>query len=84
MGLGSTARKIQALTETAEELYRKIGEVLERVRAIETSIEDSSARLTSMEERLDRQEALLEAIARVHDIDVDGLAATELDEEPEE
>ena len=84
MGLGSTARKIQALTETAEELYRKIGEVLERVRAIETSIEDSSARLTSMEDRLDRQEALLEAIARVHDIDVDGLAATELDEEPEE
>ena len=69
MGLGSTARKIQALTDTAEELYRKLGEILDRVHAIEESIETSGDRLTEIEARLARQDALLEAIARDAGID---------------
>lgn len=74
MGLGSTARKLQTLSDTAEELYHKLGEILERVQGIEESIEDSRERVTAVEARLDRQEALLEAVAREHDIDVEAVA----------
>lgn len=69
MGLGSTARKLQALSDTAEELYRKLGEVLERVREIEASIEGTDERLAAIETRLDRQEALLGAIAEASGVD---------------
>lgn len=69
MGLGSTARRLQNLTDTAEELYKKLGEILERIRQIEGSIEESSDRLESIEARLDRQEALLEALAEAEGID---------------
>lgn len=68
MGLGSTARRLQNLTDTAEELYKKLGEILERIRQIEGSIEESSDRLESIEARLDRQEALLEALAEAEGI----------------
>lgn len=63
MGLGSTARRVQQLTDTAEELYGKISEVLDRVREIESSIEETNERVTEIEARLDRQERLLEALA---------------------
>lgn len=83
MGLGSTARKLQALSDTAEELYRKLGEILDRVHAIEESIEDSSDRLAAMETQLARQEALLEALARDHDIDPDAIDLPSADEADE-
>lgn len=73
MGLGSTARKIQKLSDTAEELYHKLGEILERIREIEHSIEDSSDRLRTIEHRLDQQAVLIEAIAEANDIDPEEL-----------
>lgn len=91
MGLGSTARKIQKLSDTAEELYKKLGEILERIRGIEESIEDSRERVAAVEARLERQEALIEAIAREHDLDpaevappMAELEADEADETTEE
>ena len=89
MGLGSTARKIQTLSDRAEELYRKIGEVLERIQGIAETIEDTHDRLDDIDRRLARQEALLEAVAEANDIDpasIEVEVADDADEadEPEE
>lgn len=85
MGLGSTARKLQMLSDTAEELYKKIGQILERIQQIETSIEDSSDRLDDIERRLARQEALLEALAEANDVDVSAIEMPEVaEDEPAE
>lgn len=84
MGLGSTARKIQTLTDTAEELYHKLQEVLERVRGIQTSIEDSAEQLDSIDARLDRQEALIEAIAEANGIDTAEFEVAEAESADEE
>lgn len=75
MGLGSTARKLQGLTDTAEELYSKLSEVLERVRDIEESIETTNTRVTEMNDRLDRQDAVLDAVADELGIDVEAIEA---------
>ncbi len=77
MGLGSTARKLQGLTDTAEELYAKISEVLDRVRGIESSIEHTDERVEELNDRLDRQAAILEAIAEDHDIDIEAVTPEE-------
>lgn len=69
MGLGSTARKLQGLTDTAEDLYRKLTEVLERVRDIESSIEETNDRVDGIDRRLADQRALLEAIAEANGVD---------------
>lgn len=73
MGLGSTARRLQGLTDTAEELYHKITEVLERVRDIETAIDRTSEQVDEMEYRLEQQHALVRAIAEEHDLDIDAI-----------
>ncbi|MFW6448795.1 MAG: DUF5798 family protein [Halobacteriota archaeon] len=77
MGLGSTAKRIQTLTETAEELYGKLSEVLDRVRGIERSIEETNERVTAIEARLERQERLLTALAEANGVDVEGTSSTE-------
>lgn len=69
MGLGSTARRLQQLGDTAEELYGKLSEVLDRVRGIEGSIEETNEHVTAIETRLDRQERLLEALAEANGLD---------------
>lgn len=84
MGLGSTARRLQNLTDTAEELYKKLGEILERIRQIEGSIEESSDRLESIEARLDRQEALLEALAEAEGIDPSSIEVPDDEDDLEE
>lgn len=81
MGLGSTARKIQGLTDTAEELYGKLTEVLERVREIETAIDETKGRVGEIDARLERQSAILEAIAEEHGIALDEIV-TEDEGEP--
>lgn len=73
------------LSDTAEELYKKIGQILERIQQIETSIEDSSDRLDDIERRLARQEALLEALAEANDVDVSAIEMPEVaEDEPAE
>ena len=84
MGLGATAKKIQMLSDTAEDLYRKLTEVLERVRGIETSIEETNERVTTIEYRLDQQRALIEAIAVEYDLDVEEILAEVEPSETEE
>ncbi|MFP4589983.1 MAG: DUF5798 family protein [Halobacteriales archaeon] len=77
MGLGSTAKRVQRLSEVAEELYGKLSEVLDRVRDIEGAIEETNDRVTAIEARLDRQERLLEALAEANGVDVEAVTEAE-------
>lgn len=75
MGLGSTAKKIQTLADRAEQLYVKLKEVHERVLSVEGTVEDTQARIVELENALEHQRVVIEALAEERGIDVDAVIA---------
>ncbi|WP_458206294.1 DUF5798 family protein [Haladaptatus sp. NG-SE-30] len=73
MGLGSTAKKIQKVADTAEKLYAKLNELREQVLAIRDSLEATDERVQHLESENAKQRALIEALAEEQGIDVDGV-----------
>ncbi len=71
MGLGSTAKKIQTVAETAEKLYAKLNELREQVRDMRETLETTNQRVERLETENAHQRALIEALAREQGIDVD-------------
>ncbi len=70
MGLGSTAKKLQTLTDTAETLYEQLGDLRDRVVGLEQTTEDTNERIERLETELEQHRAILEAIAEEQDIDL--------------
>ncbi len=83
MGLGSTAKKIQKISDVAEKLYANIRDVRERVVSLEESADETNERVTRLERRVQRQSAILEAMAEQQGIDVEA-TVDEADIEPVE
>lgn len=80
MGLGSTAKKVQRLTDLAEKLYGQVNEVLERLGALQDRVEKASEDVAAVRAEQRRQRAVLEALAAENGIDVeDVLAEVEVD-----
>lgn len=79
MPFGDTAKKIQQLSNAAEELYGKMNEMREQLQSLKERVEKTDEAIGRMDRELDEQRVILEAIAEEHDIDVEGLVA-ELDE----
>ncbi|WP_323677384.1 DUF5798 family protein [Halorubellus sp. PRR65] len=75
MGLGSTAKKIQTLADRAEQLYVKLKEVHERVVSVEQTVDDTQARVQELENALEHQRVVIEALAEDRGIDVDAVVA---------
>ncbi|WP_435153387.1 DUF5798 family protein [Haladaptatus sp. DFWS20] len=73
MGLGSTAKKIQKVADTAEKLYAKLNELREQVLAIRDSLEATDERVQQLEIKNAEQKALIEALAREQGIDVESV-----------
>lgn len=73
MGLGSTAKKIQKVADTAEKLYAKLNELREQVLAIRDSLEATDGRVQQLEIENAEQKALIEALAREQGIDVESV-----------
>ncbi len=73
MGLGSTAKKLQAVADTAEQLYEQLNELRDRVIGLEETAQTTRDRVETLEEQLNRQDAILEAIAADHDIDIEAV-----------
>ncbi|WP_458189825.1 DUF5798 family protein [Haladaptatus sp. NG-WS-4] len=71
MGLGSTAKKIQKVADTAEKLYAKLNELREQVLAIRDSLEATDERVQHLETENAKQRALIEALAEEQGIDVE-------------
>jgi archaellum component FlaC len=71
MGLGSTAKKIQKVADTAEKLYAKLNELREQVIAIRDTLETTNERVERLETESAKQRALVEALAEERGIDVE-------------
>ena len=75
MGLGDTARRLKLLAEKAEKLYEQIIALRNQVLEVRQTLDETNDRVTAVEGRLERQEAILAAVAEKHEIDVEELVA---------
>jgi len=75
MGLGSTAKKIQSVADRAEQLYKQLSDVRERVMKLEETTTETGDRVERMETELEKQRAVLDALAADRGIDVDQVLA---------
>lgn len=75
MGLGSTAKKVQTIVDTVEDLYSKLNDVRSQLAELRETVEETSDRIDSLEHRSAEQQVLLEALAENDGIDVDELLA---------
>ncbi|WP_338728046.1 DUF5798 family protein [Haladaptatus sp. DJG-WS-42] len=75
MGLGGTAKKLQKVADTAEELYKRLNELREQILALRQQVESTGEKVESVEADLKQQRVLLEALAEKEGLDVDELLA---------
>lgn len=73
MGLGSTAKKIQLVSEKAEQMYAQVQELQQRIIHLEGEVDETHETVTDLETDLAHQRALLEAIAEDRELDVDAI-----------
>ena len=84
MGLGGTAKKLQKVTNAAEELYAKMNEVIGQLKDLQREVERTSEQVDRIEYDVAEQRAILEAIADAQDVDVAAvIEAADLPPEPE-
>lgn len=75
MGLGGTAKKIQRMVEIGEEIYQKLNEVRAQLNDLTGTVEETGARVETLEAENAKQRALLEAIAEERGIDPQAILA---------
>jgi hypothetical protein len=75
MGLGGTARKIQALAEKAEETYERLDKLRSEVDETRTTVTETATRVEGLEVELAEQRAILEAVAGELDVDLEPVTA---------
>ena len=75
MGLGSTAKKLQMVSESAEKMYKQVQELQARIISLEEEVDDTHQTVTKMDHQLTEQRALLVAIAEEQGLDAEELLA---------
>lgn len=75
MGLGSTAKKLQNLVDTAEDLYQRMNDLRERLVRMETTVDETHERVDAIEREVAETRVVIEAIAEDQGIDVEELIA---------
>lgn len=75
MGFGSTAKKLQQVTEVADKLYERFEKLREQVKELTGTVEETNDRVAALETELDEQRALIEALAEENGLDVDDVTA---------
>jgi uncharacterized coiled-coil protein SlyX len=73
MGFGSTAKKLQKVTEMADKLYERFEKLREQVNDLTDTVEETNDRVTDLEVELAEQRALVEALADHQGVDVDAV-----------
>lgn len=76
MGLGDTAKRLKLIAEKAEKVYEQIIALRNQVLEVKETLDETNDRVSAVEGRLERQEAILAAVAEEHDVDVDALVAS--------
>jgi peptidoglycan hydrolase CwlO-like protein len=75
MGLGSTAKKLQTLADTAEKLYSRMNELRTQLVETQETVQESTERLDRLESEMAEQRAVLDALAREQGLDVERISA---------
>ncbi len=83
MGLGSTAKKIQMLSDSAEKMYRQVQEMQGRIVGLEEEVDETHETVTRLDDRVAEQRALLVAIAEEQGLDAEAILADAAIEEAE-
>ncbi|WP_254763421.1 DUF5798 family protein [Natrinema marinum] len=63
MGLGSTAKKIQTLSDRAEAMYKQVQKLQQRITGLEEKTDETNETVARLDHQLTEQRALLLAIA---------------------
>ena len=83
MGLGGATKKLQKVADMGEELYARMNELREQLLEVHETVQDIHQRVTAVENKVDQQAALLEALAEKQGIDVEELLTEVAIEEAE-
>lgn len=83
MPLGGATKKIQKILDTAEELYNKVVQLREDVMEMRETVQGTNERVAALENKIDQQAAILEALAAEQDVDVEALVTEVAIEEAE-
>ncbi|MWV39128.1 DUF5798 family protein [Natrialba sp. INN-245] len=90
MGLGSTAKKIQGLSDRAEAMYKQVQQLQKRIIGLEEEMDDTHETVKRLDHQLTEQRALLVAIAEEQGLDGEQILAdaaideAELEAEPDD
>ena len=71
MDLGTTAKKLQRATKVAEESYKKMNELLERIQRLQEDLETTSRQVDQIERNVAEQRALIEVLAERQGVDTE-------------
>ena len=75
MPFGDTAKKIKKLSQTAEKIYERLNQLIEQIQSMRDRVENTSDQIEAIDRELAEQRAIVEALAREQDIDVDAVVA---------
>lgn len=85
MDIAGTKKKLQRMSKVAEESYKKMNEMMERMQKLQEDLETTSKQVDSIEYDLAEQRAIIEALAEEEDLDVEEiLEEADLPEPPSE
>ncbi|CAJ52010.1 DUF5798 family protein [Haloquadratum walsbyi] len=75
MGLGTTAKKLQKVTEMAENVYQRLNELRTQISEMRETTGETQAAVDRLETETAEIRALVEAIADEEDIDTETIIA---------
>lgn len=75
MGLGGTAKKLQKVTDMADEVYTRLNDLRDQVVEMRETTQETKARVDRLETESAEMRALLEALAEEEGIDVESVTA---------
>lgn len=83
MVLGDATKKLQTISDRAEQLYEKVNDLIRKVEDTQEDLAETRERVESLESELATQRALVEALAREAGVDVDAVVTEAAVEEVE-
>lgn len=83
MGLGGATKKLQKVADMGDELYGKINELRDQILEMRATVQHTHERVEALENKVDQQGAILEALAAKEGIDVDTILTEVAIEEAE-
>lgn len=83
MPFGDTAKKLQKVTNRAEDTYKKVNELVRQLQELRERAQETTEQVEDIQHELDEQRAIVEALAREQGLDVDEIIAEQRSAEGE-